>query len=73
MIDWPARAACKGSPTAWFFPEPRETVAPEAVVLCGSCTVRPECLAYALTEDIKHGWWGGLSPEERKLRRAKSA
>lgn len=33
---------------------------------CARCPVWRECRAYALTNDVKHGMWGGLSPRERR-------
>ena len=39
------------------------------------CTVRSECLEYALAHQIEHGVWGGASERERRriLRRRRGA
>lgn len=34
--------------------------------LCGRCSVRGECLEYAVANGIEHGVWGGLRAEDRK-------
>ena len=38
----------------------------EAKKYCFQCSVRTECLAYALVHHIDEGVFGGLMPEERK-------
>ncbi|MFB7868092.1 WhiB family transcriptional regulator [Streptomyces sp. NPDC056069] len=34
--------------------------------LCTGCSVKAECLAYALDERIEHGVWGGMTERERR-------
>jgi WhiB family redox-sensing transcriptional regulator len=56
-----------------FFPPPqferkveraeRERRAKE---ICASCSVRNDCLDYALTIREPHGIWGGLNENERR-------
>lgn len=72
--DWQLRAACRGPHAAVFFPPPRferkhERLAREtdAKAICLACTVRQECLEYALAIREPHGIWGGLNEAERKL------
>lgn len=70
--EWQSRAACRGQPAAVFFAPPhferrsakldREA---RAKAVCTTCTVRKECLAYALRIREAHGIWGGLNEEER--------
>ena len=69
-----------GEPDVWFSPEnpggPREHrgVSGEkervaaAKAICGTCSVRPECLEWAL--EAKDTWaiLGGLTPQERGAR-----
>lgn len=46
----------------------------DAKRVCLACGVRPECLAYALKHDERHGIWGGMSERERhKLKRGTDA
>ena len=42
----------------------------EAKKVCANCTVRAECLSYALENDERFGIWGGLSERERRKLRA---
>jgi WhiB family redox-sensing transcriptional regulator len=72
--DWQIRAACRGPHATVFFPPPRferkhERLAREAGAkqICLTCTVRRECLEYALSIREPHGIWGGLTENERKL------
>jgi WhiB family redox-sensing transcriptional regulator len=70
MTDWWDRAACaEADPEAWF-PEQGGSNR-EAKKVCMSCDVTGECLDYALTNDIRHGVWGGLSAHQRKRLQAK--
>ena len=65
---WREKAACRGKPTAVFFPDPSEP-ATEAYRLCRECPVTAECLAYALDHHIAHGVWGGRSVRQRRAMR----
>jgi hypothetical protein len=38
----------------------------EAQGVCAGCSVREECLEYALKHNIEHGVWGGTSERERR-------
>ena len=40
-----------------------------AKAVCGDCTVREECLAFAITTNQEFGVWGGTSEEERRVLR----
>jgi WhiB family transcriptional regulator, redox-sensing transcriptional regulator len=71
--EWHARAACRGTEPARFFPSRgKNTTAPVRAVLrtCRSCPVRVQCLRFAL--DLGYpvpGVWGGTL--ERQRRRAR--
>jgi WhiB family redox-sensing transcriptional regulator len=42
-----------------------------AKAVCRACTVREECLEFAISTNQEYGVWGGTSEEERRvLRRA---
>jgi len=70
---WQLKAACRGPQASVFFPPPqferkeekleRERRAKE---ICRSCSVRQECLDYAVSIREPHGIWGGLNELERK-------
>lgn len=65
---WQARANCLGVSADLFFPE-RGASTREAREVCAGCSVREECLAYALANEIKFGIWGGTSERERRKMR----
>jgi len=62
---WRTRAACRGRSDVNFFPERGESIR-AALVLCGGCSVRTECLQEALTHHGTLGVWGGMTERERK-------
>lgn len=69
---WQVRAACRGPRSTVFFPptsgerrDERDAREARAKVICGSCSVRAECLDYALSIREPHGIWGGLNEHER--------
>ncbi len=67
--EWQARALCAQTDPEAFFPEKGGSTR-DAKKVCGACTVKQECLDYALGNDERFGIWGGLSERERrKLRK----
>ena len=77
---WQLRAACRGPRSTVFFPptsgerrDERDAREARAKVICGECSVRAECLAYALSIREPHGIWGGLNEHERAALLAPSA
>jgi WhiB family redox-sensing transcriptional regulator len=53
-----------------FHPSRGETAdVRNAKTVCARCTVRADCLDYALTEEIHFGVWGGTSEKERRALR----
>jgi WhiB family redox-sensing transcriptional regulator len=78
---WQDFSACKGmDPTLFFGPEHAETVKEKrdrdeaAKEICVHCSVRQECLEYALENREPYGIWGGMTELERRalLRRRAS-
>ena len=70
---WREKAACRGKPTAVFFPAPSEP-ATDAHHICRGCPVTAECLAYALGHHVAHVERGGASVRRRRaLRRYREA
>ena len=60
-------AACKGTDTNKLFYADHDTSEiAEAKKICAGCTVRQECLDYALDNHETYGVWGGLAPKERR-------
>jgi WhiB family redox-sensing transcriptional regulator len=71
--DWQDRAACRGPFATTFYP-PTQTEGradraereARAKAICRACSVRLECLDFALTVREPYGIWGGLSEAERR-------
>lgn len=64
-LAWQADALCSQTDPEAFFPEKGGSTR-EAKKICSQCTVRAECLEYALANDERFGIWGGLSERERR-------
>lgn len=68
-MSWLMRCACGDLPLedlARFFVEVGRTISPETVALCRSCEVRTECLDHADRARISSGYFGGMSPGQRR-------
>jgi len=70
---WQLKAACRGPQAAVFFPpsqfERKDEKAERenrAKSICASCSVKRDCLEYAIDIKEPHGIWGGLNENERK-------
>ncbi len=70
---WQRKAACRGPESTLFFaptlPEARadrDAREERAKRICRECSVRGECLEYALRIREPHGIWGGLNEQERR-------
>lgn len=63
--EWQERALCAQTDPEAFFPEKGGSTR-EAKKICQRCSVRSECLEYALAHDERFGIWGGLSERERR-------
>lgn len=59
-MEWMADAACKGHPSAWWFPEPGDNAA-QAKLICSTCPVRDACFEYATATHVRDGVWAGRS------------
>jgi WhiB family transcriptional regulator, redox-sensing transcriptional regulator len=68
--DWRSQSACLTADPELFFPlssmGPSLDQLTEAKKVCGRCSVRAECLDFALSTQQVHGVWGGTSEEERR-------
>jgi WhiB family redox-sensing transcriptional regulator len=68
MYQFTTEANCIGVDVDMFFTEEGSSTFPEENMLkriCGNCTVKAECLDYALRHTVL-GWWGGTSEWQRK-------
>jgi WhiB family transcriptional regulator, redox-sensing transcriptional regulator len=75
--DWRAEGACLSADPDLFFPisatgSSGSQIA-QAKAVCAACTVRQECMGFALDHSDVQGIWGGTTDDERrKLRRART-
>jgi WhiB family transcriptional regulator, redox-sensing transcriptional regulator len=70
-LGWQADALCAQTDPEAFFPEKGGSTR-DAKKVCGACTVRAQCLEYALANDERFGIWGGLSERERRRLRKRA-
>jgi len=71
--SWQLKAACRGPQAAVFFPpsqferkEDKKHREQRAKEICSGCSVKRDCLDYAIAIREPHGIWGGLNELERK-------
>jgi WhiB family redox-sensing transcriptional regulator len=66
-FDWMEEAMCKGL-THMFFPEQGDEnkFVERAKAICATCTVKDDCLEFALDNSFIYGIWGGMSSRQRK-------
>jgi len=76
-MDWRHRAACLTEDPALFFPVgntgPALQQIEDAKKICQSCTVKDQCLNWALDAGQDHGVWGGMSEDERRAMKRRAA
>ena len=71
-LSWQDFANCSGADQDLFFPE-RGASTRKAKAICAACSVKEECLEFAITQGERFGIWGGLSERERrKIRRQRA-
>jgi WhiB family transcriptional regulator, redox-sensing transcriptional regulator len=77
---WQVKAACRGPQSVMFFPpshferkEEKEFREASAKEICAQCSVRVDCLSYAVRIREPHGIWGGLNEVERRVVLARQA
>ncbi len=77
VTDWRDLGACVSADPELFFPisvsGASQQQEAQAKAICAACTVRPDCLAFALNTNELHGVWGGLGEEERNRLRREAA
>ena len=79
-VTWQSDAGCRGSDANLFFSpthmeskEERQSREVRAKLICSECTVRRQCLDFALATREPHGIWGGLNELERRHAAARQA
>jgi WhiB family redox-sensing transcriptional regulator len=68
--EWRAQAACRSVDPDLFFPLGRTGAVLDHIeaarAVCHDCTVRVDCLEFALATHQDDGIWGGTTEEERR-------
>lgn len=65
--EWMRRAACHDIGDMFYVDTNDESsIALAAKRVCASCSVRVECLSYALKQKERFGIWGGMTATERQ-------
>lgn len=76
-MDWRHEAACLTEDPELFFPigntGPALAQIDEAKAVCNRCTVMDSCLKWALESGQDSGVWGGLSEDERRALKRRTA
>jgi len=76
-MDWRHHAACRDEDPELFFPigntGPALLQIDEAKRVCQRCAVTESCLQWALERGQDSGVWGGLSEDERRALKRRSA
>lgn len=76
-MDWRNYAACRDVDPELFFPigntGPALLQIDDAKQVCRRCKVAEECLQWALDSGQDSGVWGGLSEDERRALKRRSA
>jgi len=70
ITEWRQMSACRDSEPSLFFPVgttgPALDDIAAAKAICAQCSVREECLQYALESNQEAGVWGGYAEDERR-------
>ncbi|WP_217209779.1 WhiB family transcriptional regulator [Streptomyces sp. AC550_RSS872] len=76
MDDWRDDAACRHEDPDLFYPigtsGPTVLQTEQAKAVCRRCSVREQCLRWALDTDQFIGIWGGTSETERRALRQRA-
>lgn len=76
-MDWRHNAACLTEDPELFFPigntGPALVQIEEAKAVCRRCDVVDSCLKWALSSGQEAGVWGGLSEDERRALKRRTA
>ncbi len=68
--EWRQLASCRDSDPTLFFPIGTTGVALDQIAsakaICTACSVKEDCLQYALQSNQESGVWGGYAEDERR-------
>ena len=76
-MDWRHRAECLNEDPELFFPigssGPAMAQVERAKAVCQRCDVQEVCLKWALDKNQDAGVWGGMSEDERRTLKRRTA
>jgi WhiB family redox-sensing transcriptional regulator len=76
-MSWYHDAACQSEDPELFFPigtnGPALLQLMDAKRICARCPVQSECLRWAIVTGMEYGVWGGMSEDERRALRRRTA
>lgn len=66
--SWLERMACEGYTLDDFFVDAGHAITEQVLSTCRSCPVREECLRHSYAVGSTNGYFGGMSPGQRRER-----
>lgn len=64
-VHWRSYASCRSVDISVFFPR-SDLFSNRAKLICSTCPVRQQCLAWAMATHQRDGIWGGKTADERR-------
>ncbi|MFY7065950.1 WhiB family transcriptional regulator [Nocardiopsis changdeensis] len=68
VTDWRDQAACRDHDADLFFDDTKAGIA-AAKAICAACSMRTDCLEYAITKPERYGVFGGMDADQRHAER----
>ena len=72
-LGWLAKTACSDMAINDFFVEAGHAIEETSLQVCRGCPVRIECVKHAYDMQVTGGYFGGLSPGQRRERSLEEA
>jgi len=72
-LGWLSQTACRDMGIDDFFVEAGHAINETALQVCQGCPVRVECVKHAYEMQVTGGYFGGLSPGQRRERTLEEA
>jgi WhiB family redox-sensing transcriptional regulator len=65
-MDWLREASCATMEIGDFFVEAGHTISQDVLNVCRACPVRLQCVEHSYASQIAGGYFGGISPGQRR-------
>lgn len=65
-LEWLENAMCSDMDISDFFVEAGHTIDPGVINICRMCPVREDCIKHSYRMSISGGYFGGISPGQRR-------